>query len=291
MNATIENYVAQDSLTNPDYTWSASAISCLRGALIGHYLCVYVVFLSGLGCILTRLVPGRPEWRLHSWCGWLYIVSMIWALGTSILIHNTGMPPAILFSFFFCLSGLTIGWFLIRLHQYKMQRKTLQVVTEKMNAGMKVKTDLASLLREESQLITRQRTFYQNVFSYKMFHACFMITSWINIAGRVFSTNLGQSFTCYTIPAYKPISTTHGDFRSTSDCLQPVQTYVADFNKLPWGMISLTLWSVILSIVPFLAVFLIYAIYIKLSSKCRKENKSLQHVAEVTKPTIDTAFA
>ena len=40
-------------------------------------------------CIITRMVP-QIKW-MHKWFGKGYIITMLWASGTSLLIHNTGV--------------------------------------------------------------------------------------------------------------------------------------------------------------------------------------------------------
>ena len=130
-----DSMVPIDSLTSPDYTWSWSKISCLRSMYFAHVFWCYIVFLAGIGCMLTRLWQGPPAWRLHSWFGYWYIISMLWATATSMLIHNTGLPPAVLVSFIWCLGGLTIGWFLIRLHMAKMDAAAFEVVKEEIMSG------------------------------------------------------------------------------------------------------------------------------------------------------------
>jgi len=38
---------------------------------------------------------------------------MLWAMGSSLLIHNEGLPLAVLVSFLWTMLGLTLGWFAI----------------------------------------------------------------------------------------------------------------------------------------------------------------------------------
>ena len=46
-----------------------------------------LVRICGLMCIITRLVP-QIKW-MHKWFGKGYIIAMLWADGTSLVIHNT----------------------------------------------------------------------------------------------------------------------------------------------------------------------------------------------------------
>ena len=88
-----------------------------------HVVLAYLCFFAGIGCFITRLWPGKCEWHLHAWFGFMYIVFILWTTGTAMIIHNTGLPPAVLISFIWVLGGLTVGWALIRLHIYKKQDK------------------------------------------------------------------------------------------------------------------------------------------------------------------------
>ena len=267
-----DSMVPIDSLTSPDYTWSWSKISCLRSMYFAHVFWCYIVFLAGIGCMLTRLWQGPPAWRLHSWFGYWYIISMLWATATSMLIHNTGLPPAVLVSFIWCLGGLTIGWFLIRLHMAKMDAAAFEVVKEEIMSGKASDVSLPAALAKHKAEIMANKNFAQRFFSYRMLHASAMITSWINIAGRIFASNQSGDFTCHTIPANKPISTPHGDFRQTTlTGLTAVSPIDPDYARLPWARTGLFAWGAILLVAPALIAAAIYACCICCAIK-RKKN-------------------
>ena len=227
-----------------------------------HVFFCYCVFLSGIGCMITRLVPGPPEWRIHSWCGWAYIISMIWAMATSLLIHNTGLPPAVLVSFIWVLGGLTVGWFLIRLHMANMDTEAYELAKKDIMSGTAANVSLPTLLAMHKADIGAKKSFMEQFFSYKVMHACCMITSWINIAGRIFNSDQNSAnFACWTTPVHKPIFTSeHGDYRNTTlTNLTVVNVTDADYARYPWAKTGLVGWGALLSIIPSVIVASVYA--------------------------------
>ena len=87
------------SLYNLDYTYHYSKYSCISSFYFLHVIACYFVFLSGILCFFTRLFNSTKF--LHIWMGRLYILSMLYATATSLLIHNAGLPPAVLISFIY----------------------------------------------------------------------------------------------------------------------------------------------------------------------------------------------
>ena len=112
---------AQASFGDATYTYHFSKYSCLRSFYFIHIVFNWLITISGLWCFLSRLWP-RLYWT-HAWSGRLYFVFMIWSMASSLLIHNTGLGVAVLFSFLWVLLGMTIAWFLIVLHQQKMTKQ------------------------------------------------------------------------------------------------------------------------------------------------------------------------
>ena len=101
-----------NSLTDGSFTFHWDKYSCIKEMYEAHgkfqvqTTCIHdvlwhflthtsAVFFSdlvgicGLMCIITRLVP-QIKW-MHKWFGKAYIITMLWASGTSLLIHNTGV--------------------------------------------------------------------------------------------------------------------------------------------------------------------------------------------------------
>ena len=108
-----------------DYTFQDSKLSCWKPFYTAHMIFAYLIFLSGIACMLTRLWT-RLHWY-HSWLGKLYIMSMLWGTATSLLIHNTGLPIGVLYSFLWVLLGLCFGWLAISIHQkIRFKRKRVE---------------------------------------------------------------------------------------------------------------------------------------------------------------------
>lgn len=97
-----------DTLLNPDFTYHLDKISCMKGAYYAHVTFCYLMFLAGLACFIVRAIPSL-RWT-HAWFGRAYIIAMLWATATSLIIHNSGLPPATLISFVWVLGGMTIAW-------------------------------------------------------------------------------------------------------------------------------------------------------------------------------------
>ena len=219
-----------------DFTYQNSKLSCMVEFYFIHVVCCYLVFLSGLAAMITRL-HEKLYW-FHKWIGKLYLLFMIYANASSLLIHNSGLPPAVLISFIYVIGGLTIGWILIQIHQYKNKGYTR-----------------SSMILYQHNLSCRQR-----VFSLKGFHGMFMFLSWFNIAGRIFASDQSGDFTCYTYPVYKPIHTTKGFTSHLNVSLVPpydvLPAFDPDYNRLPWAGIEV-IWSLALGFGPFIVAFLI----------------------------------
>ena len=224
------------SLYSLDFTYQNSKYSCIVEFYFIHLVCCYLVFLSGLAAMITRI--HEKLYLFHKWIGKLYLLFMIYANASSLLIHNSGLPPAVLISFIYVIGGLTIGWILIQIHQYKNEGYTR-----------------SSMILYQQDLSCRKR-----VFSLKGFHGMFMFLSWFNIAGRIFASDQSGDFTCYTYPVYKPIHTTKGFTKNMNVSLvEPYDILPAfdpDYNRLPWAGIEVT-WSLALGFGPFIVAFLI----------------------------------
>jgi hypothetical protein len=207
-----------ETLTNPDWTYHYSKLSCWKGAYYAHVLFAYLILFSGIGCFITRVLP--PKWKfLHLWCGRAYWMSMLWCTGTSMLIHNSGLPPAVLLSFLWVLIFMCIGWIAANIHQMQMDKQAMANVQVAITMGG-LKGDLQQMIAEEKGRIIRNRTFMQRFFSWKTFHGVVMFVSWINIAGRIPVSNQTGDFTCHTYPVYKPMKTPHGDFTGKMELLE-----------------------------------------------------------------------
>jgi uncharacterized membrane protein len=123
------------------------------------------MFLTGIACIISRIIKKLV--RSHRLLGKLYILCLLWTTATSLLIHNTGLPDGVLYSFLIVLMSVSIGW--ISIDNFAVGRGS-----------------------ERNSVRSIRKT-------QKVIHGTCMIVSWINISGRIFSSPLGN-FVCHTYP-------------------------------------------------------------------------------------------
>ena len=246
------------SLYSLDYTYHYSKYSCITSFYFLHVIACYLVFLSGILCFFTRLFNSTKF--LHKWMGRLYILSMLYATATSLLIHNAGLPPAVLISFIYVIGGLTIGWFLINLHQLFIQRKINKILIEKKHY---IEGEVPEYIENIKKEIINNKKFIKRLFSLKTFHALFMFISWFNITGRIFASDQSGDFTCYTYPVLKPINSSYGftaNMNLENKSLELLPTLDPHYYRLPWAGIEVT-WSLILFFGPLIFGFLVGLIY------------------------------
>lgn len=191
----------EGNYTTLDYTFSYSKLSCWKPFYYAHIVFAYLIGISGLLAMITRLSPKLYPY--HSWLGRFYIIFMMWGQATSMLITETGLPIGVLYSFLWVLLGLQFGWIAIVLHK-KWGRN---------HQG------------DDSSSISKFMVILRKMVSLKAFHGCIMFVSWINIAGRIFVTKVNIDFQCTTYPAYKPV-TQEGSFKL-------VELVNPDYNKQP----------------------------------------------------------
>lgn len=271
-----------------------------------HVVFSYLVMIAGFGCLFSRFLP-HTQWT-HAWFGKLYFIAMLWAMGTSLLIHNSGLPAAVLISFVWVLAGMTIGWPLIALHQRQMQAKATKAVFERIQiSGQFPKSEeIDRLVAIEKGKIAAAKSFKERMLSYKAAHGALMVVSWINIIGRVFVTPLGKDFTCYTATYYKQIDTKH--FAGANVELTPLPTHDPNFAKLPWvrflcilsyprqksnsnprlqAKTGLVGWGILLSVVPIIGCYLIGSIWACVSIRRNASSRAAEPVAAEEKPKLD----
>ena len=229
MDANITN----PSFSNPNYTFHYDKYSCIREFYFIHVTFCYLVFISGLFCLITRLIPKLGY--LHVWFGRAYILSMLWATATSLLIHNTGLPLAVLLSFVWVLLGLSVGWIAIKVHELEMNKlANTSLKNVILKTGIDQDADLGRLLIQQKIQIAGAKTFRARVFSYKALHGLVMFVSWFNIVGRIFASDQSGNFTCHTYPVYKPIdSKTEGNYSGKPLTFVPERN--PKYDKLPWA--------------------------------------------------------
>ena len=244
-----------DTRMNLNYTYSLDKLSCVREAYFVHVTFAYLVVFSGIACFVSRLDRRTYQW--HAVCGRLYIVCMLWCMATSLLVHNSGLPVAVLICFLFVLVGLTAGWFCIKLHQGWMQGQVVAAVQIKIGtSGTAI--NLKSEMDNARHTISKNLTWQKRIFSWKAAHGMLMFLSWINVAGRLFGSDQSGDFTCHTYPVYKQLDSRH--FYGLGRPLSYVPIMDPEYDRLPWAK-SLVAWGVLLSVVPLMGAAVIGLVY------------------------------
>ena len=171
---------------------------------------------------------------------------MLYATATSLLIHNTGLPLAVLYSFVICIVGMTVAWILILLHKNWLYKITLEnVYTTMFRKGLILNKPIKEYINEEKLKIIHSQTASQRLLSYKAFHGALMFMSWINITGRIFASDQSGDFQCYTYPIYKVGNDTMGLNQSIIE-FDIVPEIDPNYDRLPWAHIE-SWWAVIFS--------------------------------------------
>mmetsp|Transcript_26302 Transcript_26302/g.57715 ORF Transcript_26302/g.57715 Transcript_26302/m.57715 type:complete len:331 (+) Transcript_26302:116-1108(+) len=231
------------SLYDATYTYSNDKYSCVQGFYFAHLVFNWFVFLSGVACLITRLVPARFKY-LHSWFGRIYILSMLWSTTTSLLMNNTGLPLSTLISFAAVMGCLSVGWIVIIFHKQGIEKAAQSVVQQKLLESAKStdEINLGEMMGEAKMEVVDSKTFVQRFFSLKALHGILFFVSWMQIAGRIFNSNQSGDFTCHTYPVYKPIDVPQVPEGATDE-LTLVPVHDPDWESLPWsgGVVQWTL--------------------------------------------------
>ncbi|KAJ3384079.1 hypothetical protein HDU84_003202 [Entophlyctis sp. JEL0112] len=220
-----------DSSKTLEFTFVEDSLSCWVPFYWAHVIFAYVTVISGLLCMLTRL-HTKVIW-MHYWLGRVFILAMIWATASSILIHNKGLPTGVLYSFLWVLIGLTVGWIAISLHVKRVFKTASKQGGEK----------------------NRVRRVLSEVLSLKAFHGCIMFVCWINVAGRLFVTPITGDFACYTYPVYKQLNSSY--YTYTGGPVEPLPSHdPVNYLKTPWANKE-QVWAAALLLGPYFGAFLV----------------------------------
>eukprot|EP01129_Flabellula_baltica_P008126 TRINITY_DN31_c0_g1_i1.p1 TRINITY_DN31_c0_g1~~TRINITY_DN31_c0_g1_i1.p1 ORF type:complete len:258 (+),score=29.76 TRINITY_DN31_c0_g1_i1:53-826(+) len=196
----MDNTSLPPSLTDLSYTYAYSKYICIDWVYPLHILFSYTVVLMGILAILARVVPQIA--KFHVWFGRFFVVFMFWAMASSLLIHNTGMPLAIIISFLILLITLSIGWIAIRWWSTKKTEQITKAVEERINSKQLKNVDLNELFASERAKDFNKQTYWQRVLSLKTLHGVLMTLCWYQLAGRTAVTNPFSSWHgCETYPA------------------------------------------------------------------------------------------
>lgn len=202
MSEVLEQLRGENALYDLTYTYHYSKYSCIRWMYFTHIGLCHMVYWVGILCFLTRVVP-QIKWT-HAFLGRVYVTGMLLATASAMVIHNTGLPLGVLVAFIWVLGGMTLGWFLIKIHQNQMLDDGLALVETWVKEDKMGGRTLRKALDDAKAHIAMAKTWVQRMVSYKAAHGVLMLLSWFNIAGRVWATPFDTDFTCYTYPVYKP---------------------------------------------------------------------------------------
>ena len=275
------------STDSPDYTVAYGKITCWRLMYFVHVIFAYLVVFAGLAALITRLHPVLVP--AHVWAGRLYVVFMLWCCATSLVIHNTGLPAAVLLSFIWCLGGLTVGWFMIVAYRDCMTKQATARVQQKLVTGALTlaKPDgtsktptLATLIQKEKGEIAAEKSCCRRTFSMKAVHGALMFMSWMNLAGRIMASDQSGDFTCHTQPYYK--ATVSSREHVATGVPEQVDPANPNYDALPWAKTGLIGWGVYLSVGPFLFAMAFGAIWAGFSAARAKWKKSVTYSTNLT---------
>jgi hypothetical protein len=186
-------------------------------------------------------------------------------MATSLVVHNTGLPIAVLISFVWVVGGVTVGLALIQVHKVRMERKVAAEIDRLfllLSIQNKTKEEdcdphfeaifpngFEHYMKNAKKLISKNRSWSARMFSYKAAHGVFMFVSFINMFGRMFGSNQSGDFTCHTYPYYKQVDSPK--FKGLNRSLSPVPLHDPDYSQLPWAH-GLHWWGLELSVGPIL---------------------------------------
>ena len=261
-----------------------------------HYTLACLVTFSGAACFVCRLFPCIM-W-LHAHFGRAYIILMMWLMATSLLLHNTGLPIAVLISFVCVLGGITVGWMCIKQHQARMEQMAFAVLNGQQIKWYKEQADqregkieLKTLSVEDfhaaKRTVASNKSWSERLFSAKAAHGIFMFISFVNILGRLGSTDHVGDFVCYTYPVYKQLDS--AKFNGSSQALTFVPVHDPNYAKLPWAA-SDVYWGLELSVAPLAVAFVfgaVFSICVAKSNSKTKENGLLSNV-KLSAPPMKT---
>ena len=289
------------SIFDPSYTYSNDKYSCIVAFYHIHIVLNYIIFLSGLACLVTRLIPGiSGKYNLHSWFGRIYILAMLWSTSVSLLINNEGLPTAVLVSFIAVMGGLTLGWILIIIYKQNINAEATQIVqkklvtklnmngNEKNNKGSNTNRgetiNLNKMMNVATLEIVNSKTFAQRFFSLKAAHGILFFVSWMQIAGRIFNSGDGE-FSCRTYPAFKPIFDANN---KENNKLKLVPMHDPRWDEMPWsdGPVTWALLIIMASIITAIIGGALFSLFFLWRSK--KQTK--QRINQTIIPMISSSL-
>jgi len=271
----LSDHISTSSIYDRYITVSYDKISCMREFFFLHLAMNYIIFISGIICLISRLFPNNYKF-IHAWSGRVYIISMLWTTTSSLLINNTGLPLSTLILFGNVNIALAIGWFIIVIYKQKINRKALDLVDKRLTEGTVEIKNLEQMINEAKGDIITQRTFKERLFSLKSLHGILFFSSWYSIAGRIFASNQSGDFTCHTYPVYKPINTPEFEGKDKNWTLLPEAN--PNYAELPWSNGEVE-WSFMMLGLSYLAAILVGAacsfFFARRDTKKRQQSKEI----------------
>jgi hypothetical protein len=186
-------------------TEAFSKVMCIAWMYPIHIALAYLLVAAGAGALVSRVVP-QLKWT-HVYFGRTFLLTMLFAEGSAMLITNTGLPRSIIGFFVIMLVSISLGFLLIRTAQSRFAdaalRRADELGDEKRFVGAKP-SELVAAARQE--LLNAPRPWHKRFLSLKSAHGFLMTLAWWQMAGRAFVTNPADDFKgCYTYPAIKSL--------------------------------------------------------------------------------------
>lgn len=273
----IDHLRGENATVDLTYTYANSKWMCHRAFYFAHIYWVYMIMFTGMACFITIMVP--PLKWLHAWFGRMYIFSMIMATATALLIFNSGLPEAVLWSFLWTNLCLAAGWILIKFHQANLHNAALALVETRLSKGAldEASFRLGEAVMQAKKEIGWAKTASQRFLSIKALHGVCMFVSVFGLAGRVFFSNQSGDFTCYTYPIFKPVNANHKyeDLNLAGKSLQQIPLEDPLNADMPWTKLGgTTLWGIMLFSFPVACAVLFGLAFTCWAAK--RENKMME---------------
>lgn len=170
---------------------------------------------------------------------------------------------------------LSVGWVVIKIHEWQMQRKAMRNVLKAIKMGTDV-DDLQAAINYEKSCLAAEKTWWQRILSWKALHGTLFFTSWVNIVGRIFFTPWNpDEWQCYTYPYYKPIDVPTKYNGSSVGELVPVPITDPRMENFPQYQIT-----VMYSVGSIIGCFAVGTIYSCVAAAYHKRNKRTGSISD-----------
>lgn len=186
-----------------DLTYAFSSYSCIQWVYPLHILSAYLLVAIGVFALASRVIPYLKQW--HATFGRAFMIVMYWGYGTSILIHNTGLPLAIIVFMLTKLVALCTGWLAIK--RWKSNRES--DLTDRIAANVKEEMSVNGLsyrevvAKQKESMESERTSFASRFLTWKSLHGMLMTYAWFTMVGRTGVTNPAKFEGCRTYPAFK----------------------------------------------------------------------------------------